>query len=131
MSRQTNTVTVDVLSMRMDQKLKYLATVAARYRGQTLSAFIETAVKQALSPEAMGRDEPSPGTEIVRNSEPLWSENLWCENEAERVFRLAVSFPDLLSGREQAAWGAACQKLAVAGRKVSLRNFKEVYTEVE
>jgi Protein of unknown function (DUF1778) len=120
----------DVLNMRIDPKLKYLADVAASYKGKTLSEFIEDALRHALTSEAMLDDEATPGTAFVsKQALPIWNEGLWDEDEATRLFNLAVFDPDLLRGARKKLWISVCSSMAKSNTKFTLRNFVEYYKE--
>ena len=87
----------DTLNMRIDPKLKYLATLGARELDLTLSRFIERAIERALTVEAMQN-------EVIRSIMPLYNEGFWNEVESDRFFLLAVSRHDLLTPSEQRLW---------------------------
>src|SRR5690242_11602299 len=110
--------------MRISPKLHFLANVAARYRGQSLSNFIEDAIKDALTPEAMLGDEPQPGHTPIQKQEPfLWNEGLWSDDEATRVYLLMLSHPDCASPSQQRTWAKISRQAAKDGKKLTLRVF--------
>ena len=124
MTQAANEPRSAVLNMRIQPRILWLANVASRYRDQTLSNFIEDAIKQALSPEAVLNDEPNCGTEPVFEAEPtLWGDSLWDENEAVRVFRLAVFDSRLMTPSQKAVWLEFSTAAAKEGKKINQQNF--------
>jgi hypothetical protein len=98
-----HTARTEGVSIRLDPKLHYLATMAAREQMRTLSSFIEWAVRRTLTEAAAMDDEPTPG-QWPAPPLPLWMDVLWEPNEADRFFRLATLRPDLLNLTEQRVW---------------------------
>src|SRR6185437_10803128 len=95
--KHPNTLRSGTLTMRVHPKLLFLSSVAARYQGRRLASFIENALTEALSPARVLKDEPCV-SEPTEQVEPiLWSEGLWDDNEATRIFRVAIKGTDLLS----------------------------------
>ena len=86
--------------MRLDPRLKYLAELAARKQRRTLSGYIEWAVERSFSNVLMDEDYPEPTT--VESAERTL--RLWDVDEAERVSKLALHYPDLLTYEEQVIW---------------------------
>lgn len=90
----------EVVTVRLDPKLKYLAELAARKHRRPLSSFIEWAVEQSLSEVVL--DESANYPISVAAAER--SHNLWDLDEPDRIVRLALNFPDLLTHEEQVLW---------------------------
>jgi len=88
--RRTEAVTV-----RLDEKTRYLSELAARAQRRTLSSFIESAVDESL-----GRTTLVDRNKIERNLK-AFSLELWDVDEADRFLKLAEHFPDLLTYEEQ------------------------------
>lgn len=92
----TRTVTV---SVRLDPKLKYLADLAAREQRRALSSYIEWAVDQSLDKCQLGYF--SDGTQKTLADEASY---LWDVDEADRLVKLALRYPHLLTHEEQILW---------------------------
>jgi hypothetical protein len=91
----------EVVTVRLDPKLKYLAELAARKHRRTLSSYIEWAVEQSLSRVSL--TESWEGNAVtVADAERTHS--LWDLDEPDRIVRLALSYPDLLTHDEQLIW---------------------------
>lgn len=99
----------ETLNMRIDPKLKYLAEIASRDTGRTLSGFIERAIKRALTVGVPLEDELRVSESTGPNTEPkLYFETLWDVDEADRFFHLATLRPGLLTIQEQRFWKLFC-----------------------
>lgn len=85
----------EVVSVRLDPKLRYIAELAARKQRRTVSSFIEWAVERGL-------DSVSAADE----GQTLWNEAdaLWDVDESDRFTKLALRHPDLLTHEEQILW---------------------------
>lgn len=92
----------EVTTIRLDQKLRYLAELAARKHRRTLSSYIEWAVENSL------RDVKLYEGTGYNNDDPVTLEQeaaaLWDVDEAERFIRLAIAYPELLTHDEQERW---------------------------
>lgn len=91
----------EVVTVRLDPKLKYLAELAARKHRRPLSSYIEWAVEQSLS--RVWLEEPING-EGVSVADAQRAQHLWDLDEPDRMVRLALSYPDLLTHEEQLVW---------------------------
>lgn len=89
----------EVITVRLDPKLRYMAELAARMQRRTLSSFIEWAIERTLS-----AINSSPNSEL--NTQTLWEEadNLWDVDEADRLANLALRHPEWLTHDEQILW---------------------------
>jgi hypothetical protein len=95
----------EVFAMRLDPKLKYLAEIAARKQRRSLANFVEWAIEQALN--SVHLVEPSDYNhhgETVADS----ISKLWALDEPDRLIKLAVNYPGLLSYDEQLIWRVIC-----------------------
>lgn len=91
----------EVLSVRLDPRLKYLAELGARANHQTLSGFVEKAVEAALLQvhlDHRGGVRPLLTADLEHQ--------LWDLGEEERLVRLALHYPHLLALEEQKMWKA-------------------------
>lgn len=93
---RTETVTV-----RLDPKLNYLCELAARSQRRTKSSLIEAALADVLNVIPV---DPRPTTEEVRPSISGSAELLWHVDEVERLRRLAMFAPHLMTYDEQKIW---------------------------
>jgi predicted transcriptional regulator len=91
----------EVVTVRLDPKLKYLAELAARKHRRPLSSYIEWAVEQSLS--RVWLEEPY-NNEGVSVADAERAQHLWDLDEPDRVVRLALNYPDLLTHEEQLVW---------------------------
>jgi hypothetical protein len=88
----------EVVTIRLDPKLKYIAELAARKQRRTLSSYIEWAVEESLKNVHLVTDSGLTGS--FANAMSL----LWDVDEPDRFLRLAVECPDLLNHEEQQLW---------------------------
>jgi hypothetical protein len=91
----------EIVTVRLDPKLKYLAELAARKQRRPLSSYIEWAVEQSLNEVALEENLNGNKT-TVYSAEGMYQ--LWDLEEPDRTIRLALYFPNLLSHEEQIIW---------------------------
>ena len=100
MPKKTATKRSEVVTVRLDPRLKYLAEIAARKQRRPLSGYIEWAVEQSLL--------TAPIRDLHDGSVTVWEADreaaLWDVDESVRVARMALRFPDLLTYQEQLVW---------------------------
>ncbi len=91
-----------VVTVRLDPKLRYLAELAALKQRRTLSSYIEWAVQESLKEiylsEGSGYNNDS-GTTVHDEADRLWD-----VDEPDRFAKLALSYPELLTHDEQIKW---------------------------
>ena len=98
----------EVVTVRLDPKLKYMAELAARRLRRTLSSYIEWVIEDSLS-------RVHPSYEANQNSgdyHPTFAEKtsaLWDVDEPDRFAKLAFSYPELLDHEEQRIWKLICE----------------------
>jgi hypothetical protein len=124
------------LNADIEEKLFFLAKLAARQKGQSLVEFIEDAFAQALSPEAMKgmrKAEPNvaeptgPIQPIQRPS--LWMEDLWVDTGkpeqdfAARLYKAGTKDVNLLAPKQRTLFYYIVTELLKQGKKVTLKNF--------
>jgi len=90
----------EIVQVRLDPKLRYLAELAARKHRRTLSSFIEWAVESSLK-EVLLKEELNSDFNISIADEAA---NLWDVDAGERLAKLAWNYPDLLTHEEQVLW---------------------------
>ena len=93
----------ETVTVRLDQKLRYLAELAARKHRRTLSSYIEWAIKTSLDSEDV---RPINAPDHVTTMETIGNEAeyLWDVDEADRFAKLALRYPHLLTHEEQVRW---------------------------
>lgn len=90
----------EVVTVRLDPRLRYGVELAARKHRRTASSFIEWAVKRVLDDLAV-KEDPQ-GNWRVTVAEVL--DSVWGPDEADRFVKLALRYPELLSHEEQIFW---------------------------
>ncbi len=93
----------EIVTVRFDPKLKYLAELAARKQRRPLSSYIEWAVEQSLA-QVVLEEEWDGEKVIVTVAGAERSHHLWDLEESDRIVRLALHYPDLLTHEEQTLW---------------------------
>lgn len=92
-----------IVTVRLDPKLKFGAELAARKQRRTISSFIEWAVEETLD-----RIEITPGdTDSGSISNAMV--RAWDIEEAYRITKLAIHYPQLLSFEEERVWRIICE----------------------
>ena len=90
----------EVVTVRFDPKLRYLAELAARKHRRTLSSYIEWAVETSL--ERVNLYDGENYNDAISIADE--ARRLWDVDEAERFIKLAITYPDLLTHDEQERW---------------------------
>ena len=91
----------ETVTVRLDPKLRYLAELASRKQRRTLSSFIEWAIEDSLSRVELyqGSSYEDPSINLKDESEKLWD-----VDAADRLCKLASTYPELLTHDEQRIW---------------------------
>ena len=84
----------EVVTVRLDPKLRFAAELAARKQRRTLSSFIEWAIG-----EAVNRVEVTDSENVNYVMAQVWD-----VEEADRFVKLALNFPEFLSFDEERLW---------------------------
>jgi hypothetical protein len=92
----------EIVQVRLDPKLRYLAELAARKQRRTLSSFIEWAIEDTLNRIELYQGSGYNGDQSRTVADEISS--LWDIDEAERFVRLAIRYPELLTHQEQEIW---------------------------
>lgn len=96
-----NLTRTQVVTVRLDPKLRYLAELAALKQRRTLSSYIEWAIQDSLSRvylrEGGGYDDQ--GVTIQDEADTLWD-----VDDPDRFAKLAFHYPELLMHDEQIKW---------------------------
>jgi hypothetical protein len=119
--RSDSTRKSEVVTVRLDPKLKYVAELAARRQRRTLSSYIEWAIEDSLS-------RVHPAYEVRGETEPTFADkasSLWDVDEADRFAKLALNYPDLLDHEEQRIWKLVreCGRLRRGDYRTRLENW--------
>ena len=88
-----------VVTIRLDPKLRYAAELAARKQRRTVSSFIEWCIEESL--ERVWLDENNNVTYAISL--------VWDVDEPDRFAKTAFHFPDLLTHDEQVLWKLVCE----------------------
>jgi len=88
----------EVVTVRLDPRLRYLADLAARKQRRTLSSYIEWSIEQSLAQIRISQSQESFRSIADEGGE------LWDVDEPERFVKLASLHPDLLAHSEQVLW---------------------------
>jgi hypothetical protein len=91
----------EVVSIRLDPKLKYLAELCARKQRRTLSSYIEWAIERSLSEVMIDDDWQGIGLSVAEAEKKY---HLWDVDEPDRLVQLATKYPELLTLDEQVLW---------------------------
>jgi hypothetical protein len=86
----------ETVTVRLDPKLRYMAELGARRQRRTLSSYIEWAIEDSLkhvNADTSGNSSLADEVEV-----------LWDVDEADRLARLALRHPELLTHEEQVLW---------------------------
>lgn len=87
----------EVMSLRIEPKLRYLIDLAARVQRRNITNYVEWALEESLKHVDIG-DIP------YESSIQHLSDYLWSLSEAKRFIRLATYRNDLLTYEEQKLW---------------------------
>lgn len=89
----------EIVQVRVDPKLKMSAELAAASERRTVSSFIEWAIQRAVREVVIAKDDsgkPLTAAQVV--------ERVWDVDEADRIVKLAITHPELLTHEEQRVW---------------------------
>jgi hypothetical protein len=115
----------EIVTVRLDPKLRYLAELAARKQRRTLSSFIEWAIEQSLAEVKLTE------TSTIADEAPA----LWDVDECDRFIKLALHDEGLLNYREQVLWKHLLTQ-ADPGissrneRKIDWKNLRKIWTQI-
>jgi hypothetical protein len=126
--KPADTARSETITVRLDPKLHYLASMAAREQLRTLSSFVEWSVRRTLADAVAMADEPTPG-QWPKPPLPLWEESLWDADEADRFFGLAIKRPDLLTIPEQRLWKLFNMHMSHTKHKPTVEAFREFWND--
>ena len=97
------------LSVRLDQKLRYLAGLAARRQRRSLSSYVEWALDDSLNRIVIWEGEEYSGGPTVQVNINAVADQLWDVEPADRFAKLALRYPYMLDYIEQIIWKLVCE----------------------
>ena len=92
----------EVVTIRLDPKLRYLAELAARKQRRTVSSFVESAVENELHRVLLRETTVSGSTVGISVGDE--GETLWDTDDPDRLAKLGLHYPELLTYDEQVLW---------------------------
>ncbi len=93
----------EVITVRLDQKLRFAAELVARDQRRTLSSFVEWAIGEVVSREKVKiRDHEN--HENYETSALKATAIIWDVDEADRFIKFAEACPELLNFDEERLW---------------------------
>lgn len=90
----------EVVTVRLDPRLRYGVDLAARKHRRTASSIIEWAIEKALKEVMVCESEEE---HLTRSIDDVLRE-VWDVDEPDRFAKLALECPELLSHEEQVLW---------------------------
>ncbi len=108
------------VGFRLDAKLGYLLTIAARDTGCSVSGYLEQALRMRLAAQGDGA-APLP------IAEPVWGDDLWAEDEADRLFLLSTRRFDLLTVTERQLWKLLAGSILPVGKSLTVTEFRRAF----
>ncbi|QIG49492.1 hypothetical protein G5V57_18325 [Nordella sp. HKS 07] len=90
----------EIVTVRLDPKLRYLTELAARRQRRTVSSFIEWVIEEGLKRVFLTVE----AGDNVNTSVAGQASRLWDVDEPDRFVKLALSWPELLTHEEQVLW---------------------------
>lgn len=90
----------EIVTVRLDPKLRFAAELVARKQRRTLSSFVEWAIEKAVSEEVV-RPLTSDGSGDTALEAMA---RVWDVEEADRFIKFAENYPELLNYDEECLW---------------------------
>ena len=118
------------LNANIDDKLLFMARLAARSKRQTIGEFVEDALRTALRLVPMPKGEPN----VANPTKPIpspWMEAYWvdtgnpAQDEVVRLYKVGIANVELLTPKQRALFHHIVTELAKQGKKATLKNFAE------
>lgn len=94
----------ETLSIRLDPKLRYLTELGARLHRRSLSSFIEWAIEDVLKKTYLDQGNNNGFHHEDRLNIIEEAGFLWDIDESDRLVKLALRHPSLLTHEEQIVW---------------------------
>ena len=115
-SRRTNT-----LSVRLHPRTRYALELLARQRRATVTSVLEAAIDRLVADPAEGLFEDD-----KQGKRQSVLEHVWDTDEADRLVKLAMNYPNLLTYDEERAWKAIREEPSFWLGKERRPNFKAI-----
>jgi hypothetical protein len=93
----------ETISVRLNATVRYLVELAARKQRRTLSSYVAWAVEDSLSRVFISEEVDPHGNSIGKSISEV-AMSLWDPEAPERLVRLALQYPELLTYHEQILW---------------------------
>jgi hypothetical protein len=93
----------ETISVRLNATVRYLVELAARKQRRTLSSYVAWAVEDSLCRVFISEEVDPRGNSIGKSISEV-AMSLWDPEEPERLVRLALQYPELLTYHEQILW---------------------------
>lgn len=93
-----------VITVRLDPRLRHGAEIASRKQRRTVSSFVEWAVEQALAQVKLEVVDKFDARQSRDCSAAEALDEVWDIDAADRFVKLAIQLPDLLNHDEQIIW---------------------------
>ena len=95
----------EVVTIRLDPKLRFAVELGARKHRRTVSSFIEWCIEVAIEEQITFRDpRPDSPRGLTHVSGLLGTALIWDVDPTERLVKLALAYPELLSYDESILW---------------------------
>ena len=106
-----------ILTVRIDSKLRYAAELAARRQRRTLSSFIQSALEQATREVTLAFELDIDMENMGKKPSAYeFAERSWDVNGLSRLFYLAAAYPHLLDHKEEILWSYYREFRGLGGR---------------
>lgn len=117
------------LTIKIDPKIHWLASLCAWEQGMTLAQFVESLIARGITREAMLSNEPK----VTEPTHPaaFWHGDWWSEDEPTRLFNVATMRPDWLSRSEQKLWTTYCSEMICKKSKPSIQSFRKFWQKAK
>ena len=90
------------VTVRLDPKLRFAAELAARKQRRTVSSLIEWAIEDSLSRYSLYDGGSYSGENEISTLDV--ANDIWDVDEADRLIKIALATPELLTYEEQILW---------------------------
>lgn len=91
----------EIITVRLDPRLRYFVELAARKQRRTISSFIENVAEDSLKSIFLDGPASEQDGHLCLNDE---SPTLWDPEPADRFILLCINRPELLTFQEQVIW---------------------------
>jgi hypothetical protein len=117
------------LNVKINPRIHWLSTLCARHLGIPLAEFVEEQLAQGITRDAMLARQDGPRKQA--STSPIFYESLWSDDEATRIFNIAMSAHDLLTESQRKSLVTISTVVASQGKKLTLKNFRQHYAAMK